>query len=317
MPGAPYRLYGLAVESPIALSCPQASPTTRADVRLRAGAPARFASARLALAIPPPTEDWFHARRLPDGTTYLRWSGLFEFLVSPDGRLIHYHRLRRASHESFNTYLLGQVLSFSLLSFGIEPLHATAVVVDGRAIAFFGDCGQGKSTLGAAFLARGFPVLTDDLLALEPRRVGWIAHPGPPRLKLFPTMAGKLLAGKAAGALLNPSTSKRIVPLDADEAARQAVPLHALYVLAPPAASAKRRPVRVRITPLSARQAFLAVIRAAFNLIQVDQRRLENQFRVATRLAAEVPVRRLAYPRELSAIGAVCDAVLADAAKAR
>ena len=59
------------------------------------------------------------------------------------------------------------MLSFSLLSLGYEPLHATAVVVDGEAVAFLGDCGYGKSTLGAAFLARGFPLLTDDVLALE------------------------------------------------------------------------------------------------------------------------------------------------------
>ena len=251
---------------------------------------------------------------LADGSTYLRWSGLFEFLVSADGRVIHYRRLRRASHESFNTYLLGQVLSFSLLSFGFEPLHATAVVVDGRAIAFLGDCGQGKSTLGAAFLARGFPVLTDDLLALEARNGRWLAHPGPPRLKLFPKVAKAFLAEKDEGTRLNPTTSKRILRLDFRESAQRAAPLHALYVLSPPLAARGARPAHVRITPLEAKQAFFEAIRAAFNLIQVDRRRLENQFRIATRLAAEVPVRRLAYPRRLTAIDRVCDAVLRDSA---
>jgi hypothetical protein len=56
------------------------------------------------------------------------------------------------------------------------------------------------------------------------------------------------------------------------------------------------------------------VIRSAFNLIQVDRTRLENQFATATRLANEVPVRRLAYPRRLSSLNAVCEAVVADAA---
>lgn len=256
--------------------------------------------------------DWFCCRTLPDGTTYLRWTGLFEFLVSPEGRLIRYHRLPRGSYESFNTYLLSQVLSCSLLAFGIEPLHATAVVIDGQAVAFLGDCGRGKSTLGAAFLGRGFRLLTDDLLALEPRRGRWIAHPGPPRLKLFPSVAEKVLAGDHRGRLMNPATSKLVLRLSEAETSSRSVPLKALYVLGDPAKGQRPRRRALTIEPLTGHKAFLEVIRAAFNLIQFDRRRLENQFAMATRLAAEVPLRRLTYPRKLSSLDAVCEAVLTD-----
>ena len=160
-----YRLYGLNLASSLPLSSPLVAARGRPDVRLRSGRASRFARARDLHQIPRSPRDWFDSRRFPDGTTYLRWARLFEFLISPDGRTIEYHRLREATNASLTTYLLGQALSFSLLSFGYEPLHATAVVVDGEAIAFLGDCGYGKSTLGAAFVARGFPVLTDDVLA--------------------------------------------------------------------------------------------------------------------------------------------------------
>jgi hypothetical protein len=241
---------------------------------------------------------------------YLRWARLFEFLISPDGRTIEYHRLREATSASLTTYLLGQALSFSLLSFGYEPLHATAVVVDGEAIAFLGECGYGKSTLGAAFVARGFPVLTDDVLALEKRAGRWIAHAGPPRLKLFPSVAQRVLS-RSGGNTMNRGTSKLVLSLGKDESAAQSVPLRALYVLPDPA---RARPYRgrIRIRAVKGQKAFLAVTRAAFNLIQIDRERLARQFAMAARLAVDVPIRRLSYPRRLTSIGAVCEAVLAD-----
>ncbi|MFB3074256.1 MAG: hypothetical protein ACE1Z6_03640, partial [Candidatus Methylomirabilales bacterium] len=112
-------------------------------------------------------KNWFQHLRLPDGSDYLRWSGLFEFLVSADGRRIACRELECASPESFQTYLIGQVLSFALVKRGIEPLHSTTVVIDGKAVAFLGDSGYGKSSLGAAFLQAGYPLLTDDLLVLK------------------------------------------------------------------------------------------------------------------------------------------------------
>lgn len=280
----------------------------RPDVLLRVGRRSQFDRARRLAQLSASPHDWFECRRLADHSTYLRWSKLFEFLISADGRTIDYRRLEHATVESLRTYLLGQVLSFSLLSLGYEPLHATVVVIDGEAVAFLGDCGYGKSTLGAAFLARGFPMLTDDVLALEMRNGRWLAHPGPARVKLFPSVADKLLA-RGTGGRLNPDTSKIVLRLGAIESEDRAVPLRALYALPKPT----RRSARVSVAPMQGQSAFLEIIGAAFNLIQVDRTRLENQFRMATQLVRDVPVRRLAYPRRLSALDAVCRTVIADA----
>ena len=283
--------------------------------RCGAGRTPQFDHARRLLHVSRAPLDWFECRRLADGTTYLRWAALFEFLISPDARTIEYRRLQKATNESFTTYLLGQVLSFSLLALGYEPLHATSVVVDGEAVAFLGDCGYGKSTVGAAFVARGFPLLTDDVLVLEAREGRWIAHAGPPRLKLFPSVAQKVLS-RATGRFMNPRTSKLVIPLGAPQAFTSSVPLKALYVLPNPKHSRRRRHSNVRIEPLSGQKAFIEIIRAAFNRLQVDRTRLENQFDITTRLVQEVPVRRLTYPRNLSALGALCDAVLNDIKRA-
>jgi hypothetical protein len=183
--------------------------------------------------------------------------------------------------------------------------------VDGEAVAFLGNCGYGKSTLAAAMLARGFPVLTDDLIVLDADGPSWRVQAGVPRLKLFPSIARRLLGSDAGGTPMNPDTSKLVVPLTGARTVRQPVPLKAVYVLPGPGAPG-RASTRVNIQPLCGSEAFIEVIRAAFNLIVTDRKRLSTQFAFAKRVASSVPLRRLRYPRKLSALPALCDALLAD-----
>jgi hypothetical protein len=312
--GGAYRLYGLTLHSPFDLPCSRAPRTSKPDVYLRPGSAAQFARVRDELRPSAAQNEWFEHRRLADGTRHVRWSGLFEFLISPDGREILFRRLEKGSPESFYVYLLGQVLSFSLLSLGVDPLHGTAMRIAGSAVAFLAPCGHGKSTLAAALLARGFPVIADDLLVLEerplPRR--WSVHSGIPRLKLFPSIARRVL-GRNCGKTMNSGTSKLVLPLGPAEAVRRTTPLEAIYVLGDPAqvSSANAR-LPVQIEPLGGAEAFLELIRGAFNLLEVDSQRLAHQFTFARQLTADVPVRRLTYPRRLSMLPAVCDALLAD-----
>jgi hypothetical protein len=314
---ATYRLYGVNLRSPLALPCPHGSPRAHPDVRLVRGTPAEFARARAEAAVTPARSTWFHHGRLADGSTYVGWTGLFEFLVSSNGRRILYRRLGHATRESFGVYLLGQVLSFSLLALGLEPLHGTVVEVEGEAIVFLGDCGYGKSTLGAALLARGFPVVSDDLTVIERAGDdGWAVHPGVPRLKLFPGVARALLGFEANGTPMHSGTSKIVLSLSGAQVNRRRLPLRALYALSDPDDGCRRH-TRVDVEPLSGRTAFLEVIRASFNPLVVDSHRLANQFAFATRVVSGVPVRRLTYRRDLDVLPAVCNAVLTDLGRCR
>ena len=307
---ASYRLYGLAVGSRLELPCARVRTSRPADISFASGDPRTFGTLRR--RTPPAPREWFRDRRLPDGSIYLRWADLFEFVVSADGRDIRYHQLAHATAESFNTYLLSQVLSFALLAFGQEPLHGTVVVINGEAVAFLGDCGYGKSTLGAAFLRLGFPILTDDLVALERTASGYAVHPGMPRLKLFPSVARRVLGVGQRGTPLNRRTSKQILPLADGQVCRRRVPLRTLYVLSEPAPALRRQAAPIELERLTGGDAFLEVIRNTFNTVVEDRDRLANQFAFASQLVAAVPVKRLRYPRRLALLPAVCEAVLAD-----
>lgn len=50
---------------------------------------------------------------------------------------------------------------------GLLPLHGSAVAIDGQAYGIVGESGAGKSTLAAAFLQAGFPLISDDVIALD------------------------------------------------------------------------------------------------------------------------------------------------------
>lgn len=306
-----YRLYGLCVRSQWRLpyfECGEADPSA---VELIEGPALLFEEAVREAAGKPRAAEWFQHACLRDGSNYLRWSELFEFLVSADGCRIAGRPLTHVAFEAFHTYLLGVVLSFSLLKRGLDPLHATAVVVDGRAVGFLGDTGYGKSSLGGAFIQIGYPVLTDDLLVLREGDQGFSAYPGPPRIKLFPEIARNLLGEQVTGIPMNPLTRKLVIPLDRHQSHQAAVPLKALYALTRPSVG-RESGGRVMFRRLPQRKAFLMLLKSAFNTDIIESERLRRQFLLCARIASTVPMKLLSYPRNLASLPLVRDAILSD-----
>lgn len=62
-------------------------------------------------------------------------------------------------------------------------LHAAVVARDGKAIVIPGESGQGKSTLCASLVARGWRHLSDEFALLDPETLRITAHPRPISLK--------------------------------------------------------------------------------------------------------------------------------------
>lgn len=305
-----YHLYGLCIRSQWRLPFCECSDASLPGVELVEGPARLFEEASQGAASQPNATDWYQSVCLHDGSYYLRWSRLFEFLVSADGRRIAGRPLADLSFESFHTYLLGVVLSFSLLKRGLDPLHATAVVVDGKAVGFLGDTGYGKSSLGAAFLQAGYPLLTDDLLIVRNRAHGFSAYSGPPRIKLFPEIAKTLLGEQATGIPMNPLTPKLIIPLDRHQSHKGPVPLRALYALPRPSAGARSR--RLTLRRLSQRGAFLTLLKSTFNDEVVEPERLRHQFLLCARIASTIPMKLLSHPRSLASLPLVREAILSD-----
>lgn len=90
---------------------------------------------------------------------------------------------------------------------GLLPLHASAVAAGGRAYAFTGPAGAGKSTLAAALGRRGMPLMCDDTLLIDPLGPDpLVCLPGRKRLKLLDDALA--LTGATAEAPVGVDTGK-------------------------------------------------------------------------------------------------------------
>jgi hypothetical protein len=106
------------------------------------------------------------------------------------GRDITVVPCRSASDRNVRGVLLGSVMGALCHQRGLLPLHASAVEIHGRCIAFAGESSIGKSTVAAALGDRGHRIMCDDVCAVTISEDGtprvW---PGPARIKLWPAVA--------------------------------------------------------------------------------------------------------------------------------
>ncbi len=258
---------------------------------------------------PHPKQIQYH--ELPDGSRYLLWKDMFEFHIAADAQVVTALSLDGAPEKAFRTYMLGHLLSYALLGMGYETIHAASVVMDGAAIGFLGDSARGKSTLAAAFLQVGCSLLSDDFLVLGQDAGDYIVYPGFPRIKLYERVSKHLVADRSQGTPMNADhCPKMVYPIE--EAVLGPVPLRVFYSLTSPKSVGALK--QVRIDPLNEKEAYLELLENSFNVKVRTPQRLTTQFRWATELVKRVPIKRLSYPRVLTILPDVIEAVKADLA---
>jgi hypothetical protein len=75
-------------------------------------------------------------------------------------------------------FLVGRILPWAAVLRGYEAFHASAVAIRGRAVAFVGESGAGKTSLALRLVAGGAEFMTDDVLAVEANGNGVRGHAG-------------------------------------------------------------------------------------------------------------------------------------------
>ena len=211
--------------------------------------------------------------------------GFGTFLVAGDGREIVVAPAD-PSPWRWQRYLIGQALPLAAVLQGLEVLHASAVVVDGRAVAFAGASFAGKTTLAMALVGSGADLLCDDVLALERTDEGLLAHPGPAVVNVRHGSAAALALD--SGALLELGRDDEALRIGV-QATGNAAPLAALYILDRGGAEE-----RTQFEEPAAGEAAL-LLASSFNFIVTDDDRLRRQLDVCARLAscADIAVVRI------------------------
>lgn len=152
-----------------------------------------------------------------------------------DGRRIFGAADPDLSSATWGVFLTSTALNLILFQRGFLLLHASVIVIDGEAAGFLGASGWGKSTLAAAFEARGHAIIADDTLAIDLHNPNLpLALPAYPQMKLYPDAL--MMVGVAPEPLPRVSNTrrsddeKRLFAI-ADHFMLEPTPLRYLFVL--------------------------------------------------------------------------------------
>lgn len=225
-----YSVYGLNITSDLELPELVAVEWTTADVEITIGpVPERLIGAKSVGEWAEYADGPVCLMRIPDVGRFLVESGR-TIVVQPCGPDDSSSRVA-ASAADVRLYLLGSALAAILHQRGLLPLHVSAVLSEGGALAFTGPSGAGKSTM-AGFLSQkmGLPLISDDVSVVSLANNMASLHSGPRKLKLWADAVDFLDLGnrQLAQDLSNTPKFQLYLP---DKVAASAFPLRAVVFL--------------------------------------------------------------------------------------
>jgi hypothetical protein len=193
-------------------------------------------------------------------------------------------------------YLVGKAMGTLLYQRRFLVLHASAVDVDGLAVAFVGVSGAGKSSIAASLHSCGYRLVADDVSAVDLRPATPLLIPGFPQVKVHASVAHSLGHPDESLLLLHSVEGKRGLRL-ATGFSHTPLPLGLVYFLAPAGSN---------LPPLGLQDVMIELVRHSF-----PTRLLKSggpaHLQQCARLAELVPARRFVRsdarpsPRELAA----------------
>ena len=230
----------------------------------------------------------------------LRFPDVADAWVDPAGHIALW-RDPQASIESLRHVLLDQILPRVLAQRGQLVLHGSmATTADGRTVVILGESGRGKSTLASAFELAGGRVLTDDCVVLSLNKEKPCAVPSYAGLRLWPDSLAALYPHRKAQATRVAHYSRKLRLASVDLPDTQ-IPLSAT----PDAILVLQAPVdgeEILLTRQSPQQACMAIHCNAFLFDVGNLRHTHQLLGLAARLASDVPVLTLQYPRDYAAL---------------
>lgn len=217
--------------------------------------------------------------RTGDGDLIVRFTDETSFLVSGDGRSIALLSAPSAyTRDDVAAYALGPVMAIALHLQGAVLLHASAVVMRGKAVVFAGDAGSGKSTTAAILHRHGYAVLADDVTELA-GSAPYVALASLPAVRLWLDVVHALFGEAAVFPDRAPSWDKKLVVIDE----------------APPATIAavlflEGRDAAPSLERLAPRQAWRRLMANVYTRMLPGEAMARRIFEVTSALADDVPM---------------------------
>lgn len=170
-------LYGFEVESELPLRRLNAAAGTRGRLTIEVAEHRSPHAAPVSTLVDEKGACWYASYELEDGACLLQLPPTGSFLLEPEVGRIGVDR-DDADDDLLEHRLASSAICTLLAMRDDLVLHAAAVEVGGKAIAFCGPTQRGKSTLARTLGNAGQRLLGEDGIAIEVEENGATAHPG-------------------------------------------------------------------------------------------------------------------------------------------
>lgn len=238
---------------------------------------------------------------------HLQYCDGMQFWAEREGKSVWAMWPESASLADAATYLLGPVLGLVLRLHGVMCLHASAVEIEGRAVALVGDAGAGKSTTAAAFARRGQGVISDDISAVIECDSEFCVMPAYPYLSLWPESVKMLYGPDKALPHFSPNWEKRLLAL-AENRLRfedRALALGAIFLLGERSSDAPA-PFLETLAP---QKNLMALVANSYATRLLDQEMRAREFSLLGRLLSVVPVWRVSAHQDPERLDQLCEII--------
>lgn len=227
---------------------------------------------------------FYAVSRNEQGVT-LRFYGACEFVADPGLREVVAHVDPGIDPGVVPVLVSGTLLAVRLMLDGHLVLHASAVDVGGRAVAFVGASGMGKSTMATLLCAAGLGLVSDDVLRVARPSDGAPPHVWPGASETRLRTSALELESHFQEATGSRTTADGRTAIGAPELRREPLPLAAVVVPLP--SRSLTDPEVVRLEPMAA---LTSLIRFPRVLGWTDTATMAEQFDQLSYLVQIVPV---------------------------
>ncbi len=216
--------------------------------------------------------------------------GVAIYLVK-EGNKIIVSPLVGSDEDEIRLYLLGTCMGIILLQRKILPLHGSVIAIDGKAYAFVGDSGAGKSTIATAFLSKGYSLLTDDVIPIQFTKEGTpVVFPSYPHQKLWQESLTQFGMDSSQYRPLVVRETKFAVPVSS-QFSRESLPLGGIFELV------KTKEEEIEVLPVKGLERFHTLYKHTYrNFLIAPSGLMDWHFKTSARIVNNVDLFQLRRP---------------------
>ena len=188
--------------------------------------------------------------------------------------------------------LLGIAIPLLLNEMDILVLHATAVNMEGNAIAFLGSEGAGKSTTSFAFIKNGYNLISDDVLGVKLNNENIpVVISGFPMIKLWPEVIANAGENPDSMPKIQSSIEKRFYCVE-DNFVNDSIPLKMIF-------SIQESDNNTSICDMNLQESTIELVKSTLHAVTFDYIQLSNNLEHCVKIAKKVPIKSLKIKRSL------------------